>query len=157
LSANGTVSLLKHENPLYDIDLRGHNRNYSFAVNYEPSERLRVNLDYSRSNIFSDMAILLPQTFTTDRSVYDERLHGVGGSIGIGVYRGARFDFGYRGIFSAGDFPLNYHQPYVSLQVPLHRHLAVRTHWQYYGYNEKAMSLQDYRSHLVTLSLALNY
>ncbi len=157
LSASGRISLLKNENRLQDIDLGRHNRNYTFAVNYEPDERFRVNLDYSRHSTLSDIAILLPQTLTSDRSVYDERLHGVGAGVGIAVYRGTSVDLGYRGIYSSGDYPLNYHQPFVSLQVPLHDRLAVRACWQYYGYNEKAASLQDYRSHLATLSFVLRY
>ncbi len=127
------------------------------AVNYAPSDRYSLSLDYTRSSIFSDLAILLPQTLAEDRSVYDERSHGIGAGVGIGVYRGSRLDLGYRGILSSGSYPLNYHQPYASLYIPLRNHLAVRTNWQYYGYNEKSVGLQDWRGHLVTVSLALSY
>ena len=154
---SGNVALLGNRNPQADIDLTQHNRNYSFAVNYARSERVNVSLDYTRSSIFSDIAILLPQTLSGDRSVYDERGHGIGAGLGIEIYRGARFDFGYRGILSLGSYPLNYHQPYALLHIPLRNHLAMRTHWQYYGYNEKSVGLQDWRGHLVTLSLALSY
>ncbi len=156
-SFNGNVALLGNRNPQSDIDLTQHNRNYSFAVNYAHSERVNLSLDYTRSNILSDIAILLPQTLTRDRSVYDERGHGIGAGLGLGIYRGTRLDFGYRGILSSGSYPLNYHQPYALLHIPLRNHLAVRTHWQYYGYNEKGIGLQDWRGHLVTLSLALSY
>ncbi len=156
-SFKGNVALLDNENAHEDIDLTQHNRNYSFAVNYAPSDRYSLSLDYTRSSIFSDLAILLPQTLAEDRSVYDERSHGIGAGVGIGVYRGSRLDLGYRGILSSGSYPLNYHQPYASLHIPLRNHLAVRTNWQYYGYNEKSVGLQDWRGHLVTVSLALSY
>jgi len=156
-SAHGRVSVLRNSNDAAEIDLSAHNRNYSFAVDYEPSERLRVSLDYARSNIYSDLAILLPQTLQVDRSLFDERTNAVGAGLGIGIVRGTRLDFGYRGIFNVGSFPLNYHQPYASLSIPLERGFVFKTYWQWYGYNEKAVSLQDYRGHLVTLSLAYAY
>ena len=156
-SFNGNVALLDNKNPQADIDLTQHSRNYSLAIDYAPTERLSLNLDYSRSDILSDMAIILPQTLTGDRSVYDERGHGIGAGMGLGIYRGARFDFGYRGILTSGSYPLNYHQPYALLHIPLGKGLAVRTHWQYFGYNEKGSALQDWRGHLATVSLAISY
>ncbi len=154
LSLSGSVSALGNR-PLVDqIGLKAHNRNYSFAVNYEPSERFNFSLDYQRSSILSDISILLPQTLDFDRSFFDERGSSVGGSIGIGIYRGWRTDFGYRVILNAGSFPLNFYQPFASMSIPLQNHLAVKTSWQYFGYNEKGTNLQDYRTHMVTIGLA---
>jgi len=157
LSANGNVAVVTNRNAQTDIDLSGHNRNYAVAVNYDPGERLHVGVDYMKSSIYSDMAIILPQTLQTGRSVYDESLNGVGGSVGVGLYRAMRFDVGYRGIYSTGNYPLNYHQPYAQLTVPLHNHLAVKGYWQYYDYNQKGLSLQSYHSNLATVSLVVSY
>jgi hypothetical protein len=157
ITTSGRVSVLRNSNNQEDVDLQSHNRNYAFEVSYEPSERIVLSLDYTRSNIYSDIAILLPQTLGLDRSLFDERTHGVGGAVGIGVYRGSRIDLGYRGIINSGSYPLNYHQPFASLTVPLENHLAFKTYWQYFGYNEKGLSLQDHRTHLVTFSLAYSY
>lgn len=158
LSLRGRVAYLKNTNDQSDIDFRSHNRNYTMAVNYEPSERFSVSLDYSRTSIFSDIAILLPQTLQLDRSLFDERGNGVGGSMSLGLFRGIRFDVGYRGILNMGTFPLNYHQPNASLLVPLNKQLAFKTSWQYFGYREKGGStLQDNRTHLLTFSLAYQY
>jgi hypothetical protein len=66
-------------------------------------------------------------------------------------------DFGYRGISSAGSFPLNYHQPFASISIPLPGRMTWRTGWQYYGYNEKGANLQDHRNHLVTASIVYAY
>ncbi len=157
LSANGRVAILQNRNPQSDIDLTSHNRSYTVAVNYEPNERFSLNLDYSKSSIFSDIAILLPQTLQMDRSLFDERGNGVGGSVSIGIYRGTKIDFGYRGILNVGSFPLNYHQPFASVSIPLQYHLAFKTSWQYFGYNEKGSAVQDYRAHLVMFGLAYSY
>ncbi len=158
LSLNGRVAFLRNSNDQSDIDLKAHNRNYTVAVNYEPSERLTFSLDYSRTNILSDMAILLPQTLQLDRSLFDERGNGIGASGSFVVYQGIRFDLGYRGILNLGSFPLNYHQPYASVFFPLNKHLGFKHSWQYFDYHEKGGStLQDNRTHLMTFSLTYQY
>ncbi len=157
LSVSGTVGILVNENNAPDIDLNSHNRNYSFALNYAFNERFNLNVDYTRSNILSDMAIILPQTLTTDRSVYDERVSAAGGSFGVDFYKGLRADGGVRTILNAGDFPLNYYQPFASLTVPLPGRLAFKTLWQDFGYNEKNSDIQDHRTHLFSFSLAYSY
>ena len=168
LSTTGKIWGLRNSNNQPDIDLQSHNRNYSFELNYDPTERFNFSVDYSRSSIFSDISILLPQTLQLDRSLFDERTHGVGGSMGVGIYRGSRIDFGYRGIFNGGTAPLNFHQPFAELTVPLQHRLAFKTYWQYFGYNEKApftgtmidrdpRGFQDFHTHLVTFSVAYLY
>jgi hypothetical protein len=167
-STTGKIWGLRNSNDQTDIDLRSHNRNYSVEMNYDPTERFNFSVDYSRSSIFSDIAILLPQTLQLDRSLFDERTNGFGGSVGVGIYRGSRFDLGYRGIFNNGTAPLNFHQPFAEFTVPLPNRLAFKTYWQYFGYNEKApftgtminqdpRGFQDFHTHLVTFSLAYQY
>jgi hypothetical protein len=156
--ANGRVAFLRNRNDDDGIDLRGHNRDYTVAITYEPSERFNATVDYTRSNILSDLLILLPARLQIDRSIFDERTDSIGGALGVGVYRGARIDFGYRGIHNFGNLPLQYHQPFASVTIPFHNRLSLRTHWQYFGYNEKLTpGFDDHRTHLVTLSLAYSY
>jgi hypothetical protein len=157
LTASGKIGLARNSNPAPEVDLDAHNRSYSFAFDYEASERFRFSVDYERANLYSNIAILLPQTFATDRSVWTERTHAVGASLGVGLCRGAKVDLGYRSILSAGTLPLNYHQPFAQLSIPLGNRLVWRGAWQYYGYNEKGASFQDHRTHLVTFSLAVAY
>lgn len=156
-STTGSVSILENDNGQADIDFSSHRRNYSFAVSYEAAERLSLNLDYSRNSLLSDLFILLPHNLEQDRSLFDERSHGFGGSLGVGIYRGSRVDFGYRGVANLGSYPLNFHQPFATVTIPLHERMVWRAYWQYYGYNEKGASLQDYRAHLFTFSLAYRY
>ncbi len=167
-STSGRIWGLRNSNDQSDIDLQSHNRNYSLELNYDPTERYHLSLDYSRSSILSDISILLPQTLRLDRSLFDEKSHGLGGSMGVGLYRGTRVDFGYRGIFNSGTAPLAYHQPFAELTVPLQHRLAFKTYWQYFGYNEKSpfggttidrgpRGFQDFHTHLVTFSIAYLY
>ncbi len=157
LTLGGRVGLVNNSNYHTDIDLKGHNRDYSFDVSYEPSSRLSLNLDYTRTSILSDLAILLPQTLDLARSVYDERGSSTGGSLGIDIYRGIRSDVGLRAILNAGDLPFNYYQPFASLTIPIPRTgVAFKTYWQNFGYNEKNSDILDHRTHLFTFSLAFS-
>ena len=157
ISANGRVAFLRNRNPQTDVDWHDHNKDYSVGLNYSPSDRYYLSLDYARSTILSDMLIILPFNFQNTRSLFDERTQGLGAMAGIGIYRGSKIEFGYRGILNVGSFPLNYHQPFASLTIPLPGHLAYKTSWAWYGYNEKNSDVQDFRRHLVLFSLAYNY
>lgn len=157
ISANGRVAFLRNSNPQPDVDWHDHNKDYSVGLNYSPSDRYYVSLDYARSTILSDLLIILPFNFQNARSLFDERTQGLGATVGIGLYRGSKIEFGYRGILNVGSFPLNYHQPFAGITIPLPGHLAYKTYWSWYGYNEKNSDLQDFRRHLVVFSLAYNY
>jgi hypothetical protein len=156
LSVSGWVSVLGNRFSHDDIDQRVHNRDYSLAMSYNPNERFNLSLDYQRSDILSAMDIVLPQTLDLAQSHFDEKGSSVGGSMGIGIYRGLRTDLGYRVILNAGSFPLNFYQPFASLSIPLPSHFAIKTSWQYFGYNERGTSLQDYRTHIITVGLAFS-
>lgn len=157
LSVNGRVALLHNRNPLADVDWNDHSKDYSVGLNYAPSERFYVSLDYARNTILSDILILIPATFQQARSLFDERTQGLGAMAGIGIYRGSRLEFGYRGILNVGSLPLQYHQPFAGLTIPIAGHFAYKTYWQWYGYNEKNSNVQDFRRHIVVFSLAYNY
>ncbi len=153
-SIDASIALLLNPQNYIPVDYTSHNRNYAVALTYEPSDRFSLSLDYARTNILSDIAILLPQTLQLDRSIFDERGHSIGGSLSLGLYRGSKIDFGYRGLLNVGSFPLNYHQPFADVSIPLPNHMAIKTSWLYFGYNEKGSSAQDFRTHLVTFALA---
>jgi hypothetical protein len=155
VTLGGRVGLLKNSNRQTDIDLKSHNRDYSFEASYEPSSRFSLNLDYTHTSILSDMAILIPQTLDPGRSIYDERGSSAGGSLGIDFFKGVRGDVGLRAVLNAGDLPFNYYQPFATITIPImHTGMAFKTYWQDFGYNEKNSDLLDHRSHLFTFSLA---
>jgi predicted porin len=154
LRVNGRAAFLNNRDPQSDIDFKSHNRNYSVGLGYEPCDRFTLGLEYTRSNIYSDIAILIPQSLQLDRSIFDERGHYIGGTRGVVLYRGVRLDMGYHGDLTTRSYPINYHRPSASLTIPLQKRLAFKTYWQYFGYNEKGLSLQDHRTHMVTYSLA---
>lgn len=152
-SFNGRISLQNNRLPSSDINFKGRNQNYVAGLSYEPNERFSLGLDYSRSNLFSDLLIVVPQKLLTAPSMFNERVSGMGGRLGLGIYRSLKAEIGYRGIINRGNAPLDYHQPYASLWIPLGFKMALKPSWQYFDYNDKLFGLEDYKTHLVTVSL----
>ncbi|MBZ5497119.1 MAG: hypothetical protein LAP85_12005 [Acidobacteriia bacterium] len=152
-SFNGRIGLRHNKNNAPDIGLKSHDQNYIVGLNYEPNERYSINVDYSRTDLFSDLLIVLPQNLQTTNSIFDERVSGIGGRMGISIYKGSKVELGYRGVINRGSFPLDFHQPFVSLWVPLGHNLAFKPSWQYFGYNQQLFGLENYQTHLVTFSL----
>ena len=62
-----------------------------------------------------------------DRSLYVEDSHFGGLSLDVAVVRDVRMNMGYRVLSTSGNRPLNYHQPYAGLVVPLNRRIAWTT------------------------------
>ncbi len=152
-SFNGRLAVRRNLNDALDIDYRSHDWNFSGGINWQPNERISLSADYSRSDLYSSILYVIPQNFRTDRSIFDERISGFGGSMGVGLYRGSKVEFGYRGIISRGSNQLEFHQPYASLLIPLVGGLAFKPSWQYFGYSEKNFGFKNYKMHMMTFSL----
>ena len=159
LTVSGAFSLMDHENTRSDLDYNFQNRGYTVSVNLAPAggKRISTNLEYSRSDLTSDILFLIPQTFTPDRSVYIEDSHYGGFSLDVGVIWDVRLRLGYSVLSTSGSRPLNYHQPNAGIVIPLTRRVAWTTDWRYYGYNERGRILQDFHTHLVTAGLRFSY
>jgi hypothetical protein len=152
LSFNGRIGIRDNKDTAPDIGLKGRDQTYSGSVNYELSERFNVSADFSRTNLFSDLLIVLPQKLTTTRQIFDQRVAGIGGRMGIGIYKGIKTEFGYRGVFNKGSFPIEFHQPFASLWIPIGKGLAFKPTWQYYGYHQDQFGFENYQTHLVTFA-----
>ncbi|MGD0309362.1 MAG: hypothetical protein ABSC02_08735 [Acidobacteriota bacterium] len=153
-SASGRFTARHNSDPASDISYKARDHNYSASLNYDPSERISIGLDYSLADLFSDMLIVVPQNLQETSSIFNERYSGIGGRIALTVYRGTKVELGYRGIINRGTFPIDYHQPYASFWIPLgSSKLAFKPAWQYYRYIQKLGTLENYQTNLVTLSL----
>ncbi len=152
-TVNGKVAVQRNSNKVTDIGFRSWNKNYVAGLNWESGERLYVGLDYSRTDLHSILSIIIPQNFRSESSQFDEQISGIGGRMGVGIYRGTKLEMGYRGIINRGTVPIDYHQPYASLWLPLGHNLAFKPSWQFLQYSEKLSDLEDYKTHLMTFSL----
>ena len=56
---------------------------------------------------------------------------------------------------SSGSRPTSYYQPVVKLWVPLGKHVAWFSNWEYYGYGEAFYLYEGFRTNLVTTGLRL--
>jgi hypothetical protein len=156
LSFNGRIGLRSNKNAVPDIDLKAHDQNYTGSVNYEPNDRISISADFSRTNLLSDLLIVLPQTLQSTREVFDQRVGSIGSRVGLTIYKGLKTEFGYRAIINKGTYPLEFHQPYASLWIPLTRGLAFKPTWQYYGYRQSLFGFENYQTHLVTFALVFS-
>jgi len=159
LTVSGAFSLMDHENTRPDLGYDFKNRGFTLSASLTPAggKRLSANFDYSRSDLTSDILFIIPQLFTSDRSLYVEDSHYGGVSLDVAVIRDVRVTLGYRVLSATGNRPLNYHQPHAGLVIPLNRRIAWTTEWRYYGYNERGAAFQDFHNHLITAGLRFSY
>ncbi len=52
---------------------------------------------------------------------------------------------------------LNYHQPHAQLRYDFSDNLAFKAGWRWYGYNLKNGTFSDYKAHLITTSLVVQF
>jgi hypothetical protein len=57
-------------------------------------------------------------------------------------------NFGFDGTNFFNSFPLTYQSPLARLSVGLHRKLSWNFGWQFYSYDELAVSNQNYNAHV---------
>ena len=159
LTVSGAFPLLNHENTRPDIDDDFENYGFTLSLSLAPAggKRLLVNLEYSRSDLNSDILYLIPQTFSQDRSFYVEDSHYGNAGLDVAIIRDIRLGLGYGVLSTSGSRPLNYHQPHAGLVIPLNRRVAWTTEWRYYGYNDKEFSFQGFHNHLITAGLRFSY
>lgn len=152
LQMSGSVTLFDHDNDLPEIDLTSRQRNYTLQFTYTPLPRFSISGAYERSNIESDLLLIVPQDFQTDRSIYAERGDYANLFLSLLLLRNARLDVGYTVWGTVGNSPMNFHQPMASLELPIGERLTAYGQWNYYDYKEKvSLFPQEYQTHLVVL------
>ena len=77
ITVSGAFSLMNHENTRPDLRYDFENRGYTVSVSLAPAggKRFSANLDYSRSDLRQTSCFIIPQLFTSDRSLYIEDSH----------------------------------------------------------------------------------
>jgi hypothetical protein len=159
LTVTSSVSFIDNKNPQSDIDYKFRNWGYAFSVAYAPAggDRFSLTLDYSRSDLDSNLFFIIPSTFTRDRSIYVEESHFGGMNASLRLIRGARFILGYGVISVTGNHPLIYHQPVATLEIPVTRRITWVNEWRYYDLNEKLFSFEKFHINLITSALRFGF
>jgi hypothetical protein len=99
----------------------------------------------------------VPQDLSIDTFTFRERGNYGNVFVSLGLVRNSRLNLGYSVWGNSGNFPVNSHQPFAKLEVPLSERYVLYGQWNYYGYNEKVtLSPQDYRVHLAILGFRVS-
>jgi hypothetical protein len=147
LELNGSLSLFDHEESRVDFTSRS--RIYSLQFTYRPLNRVAVAGHWERSDFNTSISYLIPQVLVEDTFTFDEL--GDYGSLYVDarLVRNARLSLGYSVWGNRGDFPVNHHQPFARLEIPLSERVSAYGMWNHYDYNEKIhLFPQRYRAHL---------
>ncbi|MBI2821582.1 MAG: hypothetical protein HYX74_05105 [Acidobacteria bacterium] len=156
LQVRGNFTLFDNDADPQAIDFKWRSRNYSLQLDYTPVRRVSLSVEYERSSIQSNILFIIPQIFLPGRSIYRERGDYAGLFLSLLLPAKATLSMGYSLLGTVGNFPLNYHQPSASLEVPLGERLVAYGRWNFYDYNEKlSLFPQDYGIHLAVFGLRL--
>ena len=116
-----------------------------------------MTLSYSRSDVTSSINIIEPRCCALQRSTYVADDNFADGDLDFRPIKNLRVALGYSVVNSQGTFPLNFHQPRALLSYDFPSHVTWMIGWRWYGYNEKGVSIQDYRAHTLTSSLKITF
>ncbi len=156
LEISGSLRLFDHDNDLLSYTAR--NRAYSLEFNYAFSSRISFGGQWTRSELNTEIPYVVPQDFSVDTFRFKELGNYGNMFLSLGLLRDSRLNIGYSVWGNSGNFPVNYHQPFAKLEVPLGERYVAYGQWNYYGYNEKFVFLpQDYRVHLAVLGFRVSF
>jgi hypothetical protein len=115
------------------------------------------NLGYTRNDISTrtDITFFIANIQRFGTSFYIANDNYAYSDFGGQIYKGLHGELGYRVLTNTGTFPLNFHQPHASLRYDFNERVSARVGYRWYGYNEKNTSSNDYRTHIVAISLRL--
>jgi hypothetical protein len=143
-----------------------HSRNYALDGSWAPLEWFSFDVGYSKIHLDTVSGIAyfaLSQPVTGQTSVYISNMHVVNAGVRFSVMK-KRVDLfaGYSRVQDTGDgrlilptdafqaaqtFPLSYDSPLARVSVRLLNKVRLNFGYQYYNYNERFLSRQDYRAH----------
>jgi hypothetical protein len=156
LTFTGSFLLYDTTRPNRFVENQARSRSFSLSASAAPSQRFSFDVDYSRSDLSAAFAILipdrapLPQSFREDSNI----IHS---NFDVALVKESRLSLGYNLVNSNGSFPINFHRPFAALLVPVREKVSLKIAYEYYGYNERGRSVQDYRANLVTTSLKFSF
>jgi hypothetical protein len=150
---------LNNNNPDPLVNLRFVSRATSASLSWLPKGGHNVSmlLEYTRSNVNSNILYLDPGTLGTALSTYLENGNTAMALIDLAPKAmhgfAPRFSFGGSLFTSAGSQPIEYYQPTARLSVPLAKGVQWNSEWRWYSLAERLYSFEDFRSNQLMVSL----
>jgi hypothetical protein len=146
-------------------------RQYGLDGSWTLAEWLSFDAGYSKIHLDTLTGLAYFAGFDlveSDRSLYVSNLHTVFAGLRVDFRKKADLfagwtraeDRGGAGIpatvpefVAAQEFPFLYHSPMFRVSVPLHKKARWNAGYQFYGYGERQLPLQNYRAHTAYTSL----
>jgi hypothetical protein len=159
LTLSGSFSLMNNQNGQTGINYDFKSHGYTVSVSYAPpgSDRWVASLQYSRSDLNSDILYIIPQFLTSGQSMYIADSNYGGADVDVRLVRKARLSFGGALLNTTGNLPIHFYQPRAGLVVPLHKYVSLIADWRYYRYKESNWSLQNFKTNLITAGFRFSY
>ncbi len=150
-------------------------RQYSGDVSYTGLSWLSLDAGYSKLHVttLTGLAYFVDfEPFERDRSLYVSNLHTIYMGVHSSIRRKADVYAGWsrisdqggtglpvllRGLALAQSFPFLYHSPMFRLSVPLRRNIRWNAGYQFYGYGERRLAVQNYRANTAYSSLLWSF
>jgi hypothetical protein len=158
-------------------------RHYGFDGSWTPRPNWGIDGGYTKTHLDTLTGLFYFASFqevATDRSFYVSNLHSVFANVRTSVKDKVDLVFGYSRVQDTGDgraslaaggaafsssnvfrafqtYPLSFQSPMARVSVRLNERLRANFGYQYYGYNEKFLLLQDYRAHTGYASLLWSF
>jgi hypothetical protein len=150
---------LSNNNPDPLVNLHFVSRATSASLSWLPNggRNVSVLLEYTRSNVNSNILYLDPGTLSTALSAYLENGNTATALIDLAPKAmhgfAPRVSFGGSLFTSAGSRPTEYYQPTARLSVPLAKGVQWNSEWRWYSLSERVYAFEDFRSNQLMLSL----
>jgi len=150
---------LNNHNPDPSLNLNFVSRAESASLSWLPNNGRNVSvlIEYTRSNVNSNILYLDPGTLGTALSAYLENGNTATALIDLAPKAmhgfAPRFSFGGSLFTSAGSRPTDYYQPTARLSVPLAKGVLWNSEWRWYSLAERLYAFEDFRSNQLMLSL----
>ena len=159
LTATVSGSTWNNSNDIPDIDLEQRSREFTVDVAVTPGTDVltALHVSYSRSTFSSDTQFLIPQTFKAGESGYQDRGHT--GSLSAVMQPYARVELALGGrLYVSTDTaengqrarPTRYYNAHARLGVELGSRISWDAGWNWYGYRNRALGGEDFRTHLMS-------
>jgi len=160
LALQASFALLNNQNPTPGINYDFLSRQNSLSASWTPSKRITILTEYTRSTLRSNINYLDPEFLTPAQSLYRDNAHNASALIDLALPSYAkltpRLAFGGSLFISSGSRPTTYYQPLVRLSVPLHKNLAWKSEYRYYGYGEIFYQLEGFPAHLLQTGVTIS-
>ncbi len=157
LTLNGSFAVLNNQNPNPGVNFDFQSRQSSVGLYWAPNagRRFNVLVDYTRATLRSDLPFLTP-LFEVRNSRYRDNGHHGGAYAEVNVARDVRLRFGGSYSIITGSQPTRYYQPQGQLSVPLGGRVSWTADWRWYGFTDRVLVDENFRTHMFSTGFRLN-